>query len=87
VGADERRRPPHLDLPDLTIEIDSHELSLNVVGVFDEQAGHVERWLVATSGGALADADYELVAPRISHPEGMESYERHRQKGTPKTLG
>jgi hypothetical protein len=49
------------DLPNLTIEMDLHELNLNVVGVFDTQAGHVERWLVATGGRALADAGYELV--------------------------
>jgi hypothetical protein len=54
----------NFDLPNLTIEINFHELSPNVVGVFDEQAGHVERWLVVTSGGALADAGYELVVFR-----------------------
>lgn len=54
----------NFDLPNLTIEMNSHELNMNVVGVFDRQAGHVERWLIATSGRALADADYELVVFR-----------------------
>jgi hypothetical protein len=49
------------DLPNLTIALNSNELNINIVGVFDRQAGHVERWLVATGGRALADADYELV--------------------------
>jgi hypothetical protein len=46
---------PRCDLPNLTIEINSHELSLNVVGDFDEQAGHVERWLVGASLSARLD--------------------------------
>jgi hypothetical protein len=58
------------DLPNLTIEINPHELNLNIVGVFDIQAGHVERWLVATGGRALADADYELVAFRRTAARG-----------------
>jgi hypothetical protein len=49
------------DLLNLTVEMNSRELNLNVIGVFDTQAGHVERWLVATGGRALTEADYELV--------------------------
>lgn len=57
---------PRFDLPNLTIEIDKDELSLNVVGVFHKQAGHVYRWLVATGGRALAASCYELVVRRVT---------------------
>lgn len=48
-------------LPNLTIQVHSKELNLNVVGGFDRQAECVERWLLAGGGAALAQRGFELV--------------------------
>ena len=48
------------DLPNLTIEMDSSELNLNVVGGFDRQAECLESWLLNSETSSLSPTGFEL---------------------------
>jgi hypothetical protein len=59
-------------VPNLTIELDSNELNLNVVGGFNQSAECVERWLLAGEGAGLAGRGFELAVFRRTAKGGSD---------------